>query len=117
MYKRQKKLYRSSKFKLYWITRSEASTSDRRFDVYHTSVKETENNVSVSDEIEIEIENEVRQSDITPSVRNRTYTYIKQSTLQYLSKKNDRYYALQCKQLALQERKLNLQEKRFELES
>ncbi|CAG9837712.1 unnamed protein product [Diabrotica balteata] len=54
---------------------------------------------------------------LSPSVRKRTSTNIRESTVQYLSKKNDRQVELRSRELALAERRQTLEERKFQLET
>lgn len=49
--------------------------------------------------------------------RKRATNSLKQHTLAYLTKKNERWYEIRSRELALQEREKSLQEKKFELEN
>lgn len=56
------------------------------------------------------------QRNILNPTRKRVSTGIKNTTINYLEKKNERSYEIKIRELALQERKQTLQEKKFELE-
>lgn len=49
--------------------------------------------------------------------RRRKETSIKQNTIQYLERKNDRYYELRKKELVIQEKKQQLEERKLEMEN
>ncbi|XP_072375405.1 uncharacterized protein [Diabrotica undecimpunctata] len=54
------------------------------------------------------------QSNIATPIRKRAPVGVKQTTLQYLAKKNENAFETKSRELAIQERKLVLEEKKFE---